>query len=198
MRLPAALARFLTVVWALWFVAAVAYAQTAQSADQPSSKSTSHPASAKPVAKSVPQKTAAKHRKSRRTTANWRKRGQQKIDADRATEIQQALIRERYLSGMPSGVWDDATQKAMQRYQGDNGWQNKSTPDARALIKLGLGPDHQHLLNPESAMTTTAQPEARRTGAATTPAPPVPAASAPVRSAVPAPSPDPASLPPHK
>jgi hypothetical protein len=186
LRLPAALARFLTVVWALWFVAAVAYAQT-QSADQPSSKSTSHPASAKPVAKSLPQKTAAKHRKSRRTTANWRKRGQQKIDADRATEIQQALIRERYLSGMPSGVWDDATQKAMQRYQGDNGWQNKSTPDARALIKLGLGPGHQHLLNPESAMTTTAQPEARRTGAATTPAPPVPA-----------PSPDPASLPPHK
>ena len=98
------------------------------------------------------------------STASWRTRGQQKIDADRATEIQQALIRERYLSGMPSGVWDDATEKAMQRYQGDNGWQNKSTPDARALIKLGLGPDRQHLLNPESAMTTGAQPEGRSRG----------------------------------
>jgi len=55
-------------------------------------------------------------------------------------------------------VWNDATQQAMQRYQADNNWQSKTTPDARALIKLGLGPDHQHLLNPESAMTS--QPQA--------------------------------------
>jgi hypothetical protein len=190
LRLPAAWARWLTVVGVLWLVAAAGHSQTTQGADQPSSKSTSPAASAKPAAKSVPQKTATKHRKSRRATASWRTRGQQKIDADRATEIQQALIRERYLSGMPSGVWDDATEKAMQRYQGDNGWQNKSTPDARALIKLGLGPDRQHLLNPESAMTTAAQPEARSAGAATT------APSAP--SSVPAPSRDPASLPPNK
>jgi hypothetical protein len=186
LRLPAALARFLTVVGVLWLVPALAHAQTTSSAGQPSSPSTSHPVSAKPGAKSIPQKTAAKHRKSRRTTANWRKRGQQKIDADRATEIQQALIRERYLSGMPSGVWDDATEKAMQRYQGDNGWQNKSTPDARALIKLGLGPDRQHLLNPESAMTTS-QPEKQPSAGESTTAP----------SPVPAPSTDPASFPPH-
>jgi hypothetical protein len=42
----------------------------------------------------------------------------------------------------------------MQRYQADHGWQTKVTPDARALIKLGLGPDHEHLLNPETAMTS--------------------------------------------
>ncbi len=42
----------------------------------------------------------------------------------------------------------------MQKYQADNGWQSKTTPDARALIKMGLGPDHDHLLNPESAMTS--------------------------------------------
>jgi len=30
----------------------------------------------------------------------------------------------------------------------------EESPDARALIKLGLGPSHDHLLNPESAMTT--------------------------------------------
>jgi hypothetical protein len=56
-------------------------------------------------------------------------------------------------------VWNDATQQAMQKYQADNNWQSKTTPDARALIKLGLGPDHEHLLNPESAMTS--QPQAR-------------------------------------
>jgi hypothetical protein len=41
----------------------------------------------------------------------------------------------------------------MQRYQADQGWQSKTTPDSRALIKLGLGPSHDHLLNPENAMT---------------------------------------------
>jgi hypothetical protein len=42
----------------------------------------------------------------------------------------------------------------MRRYQADHGWQSKEVPDARALISLGLGPSHDHLLNPESAMTT--------------------------------------------
>ncbi|MGA9793432.1 MAG: peptidoglycan-binding protein [Terriglobales bacterium] len=83
-----------------------------------------------------------------------RKRGQQVVDSDRAREIQEALIRERYMQGEPTGSWDDSTQAAMQRYQADQGWQSKTTPDSRALIKLGLGPSHDHLLNPESAMTT--------------------------------------------
>jgi hypothetical protein len=84
--------------------------------------------------------------------------GQQKIDPQRAREIQTALIREHYLTGKASGVWDDTSEKAMQKFQADNGWQSKTTPDSRALIKLGLGPDHQHLLNPESAMTSTPPP----------------------------------------
>ena len=48
----------------------------------------------------------------------------------------------------------------MRRYQADHGWQSKTVPDSRALIKLGLGPSKDHLLNPESAMTTT--PDAPR------------------------------------
>ncbi len=86
--------------------------------------------------------------------------GQQKIDATRAREIQEALIREHYLDGDPTGVWDAKSQSAMQRYQADNGWQTKSIPDSRALIKMGLGPNHDHLLNPETAMTS--EPEALR------------------------------------
>jgi hypothetical protein len=58
------------------------------------------------------------------------------------------------MEGEPTGEWDAATQAAMQRYQADQGWQSRTTPDSRALIKLGLGPSHAHLLNPESAMTT--------------------------------------------
>ena len=83
-----------------------------------------------------------------------KKRGQQAIDSTRARQIQTALIRERYMQGEPSGSWDSATQAAMKRYQADQGWQSKQIPDSRALIKLGLGPSHDHLLNPESAMTS--------------------------------------------
>lgn len=100
-----------------------------------------------------------KSKKSRKSASS--RHGQQKIDPVRSREIQEALIREHYLDGTASGTWDAKSQSAMQRYQADNGWQSKSVPDSRALIKMGLGPDHEHLLNPESAMTS--QPEARRT-----------------------------------
>jgi hypothetical protein len=96
----------------------------------------------------------ARHGRSKGKTKS-RKRGQQAIDSARARQIQEALIREHYLQGGPSGNWDSETQSAMQRYQVDQGWQSKTIPDARALIKLGLGPSPEHLLNPESAMTTS-------------------------------------------
>ena len=76
-----------------------------------------------------------------------RLRGQQTIDPNRATEIQQALIREHYLSGEPTGQWDSATVAAMQKYQADQGWQTKLMPDSRAIKKLGLGPDYSNAIN---------------------------------------------------
>jgi hypothetical protein len=68
--------------------------------------------------------------------------GQRAIDSNRAAEIQNALIRQKYLKGTPSGQWDNETQVAMRQYQSDHGWQTKLTPDSRALISLGLGPNH--------------------------------------------------------
>jgi hypothetical protein len=97
-------------------------------------------------------------RSSRKKSA--RVRGQQKIDSERAQAIQEALIREHYLSGEATGTWNQSSEEAMRRYQADNGWQSKTVPDARALIKLGLGPSKDHLLNPDSAMTTV--PDAPR------------------------------------
>jgi len=68
--------------------------------------------------------------------------GQRTIDSDRASEIQNALIKQKYLAGAPSGQWDAQTQVAMRQYQSDHGWQTKLMPDSRALISLGLGPNH--------------------------------------------------------
>jgi hypothetical protein len=110
------------------------------SASTTKSASATHPAS------------SSHHSSRRRRSA--RVRGQKKIDADRARTIQEALIRAHYLSGEPTGTWNQASEDAMRRYQGDHGWQTKEVPDSRALISLGLGPSKDHLLNPESAMTT--------------------------------------------
>jgi hypothetical protein len=115
-------------------------------------------------------------------------RGQQKIDAERAQSIQEALIREHYLTGEATGKWNQACEDAMRRYQGDHGWQTKTVPDSRALIKLGLGPSKDHLLNPESAMTTG--PDAPRatslTPASHSVGPAVPVSKTPTAEPVPA------------
>lgn len=73
--------------------------------------------------------------------------GQQAIEPARVTEIQQALIREHYLSGEPNGEWNTETVTAMQKFQADQGWQTKLMPDSRALKKLGLGPDYSTAIN---------------------------------------------------
>lgn len=84
--------------------------------------------------------------------------GQRGIDPDRAREIQTALIKQNYLTGTPSGQWDSETQNAMLKYQADHGWQTKLTPDSRALIKLGLGPDHNAAANTTTASTAQEDP----------------------------------------
>ena len=60
------------------------------------------------------------------------------IPAERATEIQNALIKRGYLDGPPSGQWDDKTQDAMREFQADNGIQANGQPSAHSLKKLGV------------------------------------------------------------
>jgi hypothetical protein len=76
-----------------------------------------------------------------------RAKGQQAIDPERVTQIQQALIREHYMTGEADGKWEGTTVTAMQKYQADHGWQTKLMPDSRALEKLGLGPDYSNAIN---------------------------------------------------
>lgn len=68
------------------------------------------------------------------------------IQPERVQEIQQALIREGYLRGDATGQWDSQTHEAMQRYQTDHGFPNTGLPEAKSLMKLGLG---SHPLAPE-------------------------------------------------
>jgi hypothetical protein len=153
---------FSTLLCLAWTALATAQTQTPappatppQASPAPAKKkSTTLHASTKTSARTSTHASAQKS-KSSRSKRSAKKRGQQAIDSARTREIQQALIREHYLQGQPTGAWDTSTQAAMQRYQQDHGWQSKTTPDARALITLGLGPSHDRLLNPESAMTTT-------------------------------------------
>jgi hypothetical protein len=101
---------------------------------------------------------SAKHSHHKRK-ASWKKKGQQGINSERATQIQQALIREKYLTGEPTGSWDARTQAALVKYQADNGWQSKVVPDSRALIKLGLGPNYSaELLNAPPKTSSVSAP----------------------------------------
>ena len=160
-RRGARMRRWLGAACALALVCAWAWprpalAQVAATAVKPASNSGGDKAA--PTAKS---KTTVAHKSNSKRSSSHRSgkrkataRGQQKIDPQRAQEIQEALIREHYLGGEAAGTWNQSSEDAMRRYQADHGWQSKTVPDARALISLGLGPSHDHLLNPESAMTT--------------------------------------------
>jgi len=162
----------------------------------PTKKTASSPTHRKPASSahssssnsSSVKKTSSKS-SGKRSSRRKRVRGQQKIDSDRARSIQEALIREHYLKGEPTGTWNQASEDAMRKYQADHGWQSKVTPDSRALISLGLGPSKDHLLNPESAMTTVPdvpKSEALSTSSHATPAapnPPLPVSSSPTPAA---------------
>ncbi len=169
-------------IFALMFTFAFTSTAIGSSASKTDSTKSKTPKSGT-KARTVTRKASAKTRStSGRSTSRRKKsgklRGQQKIDSDRAQKIQEALIREHYLSGEPTGTWTPESEAAMRRYQADNGWQNKTVPDSRALIKLGLGPSKDHLLNPESAMTTV--PDAPKAESLPTTSNSAPASATPV------------------
>ncbi|HMK21550.1 MAG TPA: peptidoglycan-binding domain-containing protein [Terriglobales bacterium] len=139
-----------------------------ESTKKPTSHKSSSPAHHSPSTKhsSASKSSSSAHsvsHKGKKSRKSYH-RGQQKIDGSRTVQIQEALIKQHYLNGKPSGKWDATTEEALRSYQADNGWQNKTVPDSRALIKLGLGPSHDHLLNPESAMTTGTEPRSPAAG----------------------------------
>lgn len=133
------LKRLLAVAFAVLLAAGVVvYAAAAASprkkSTRPASRATQH--SVRPA--------AAKQHTGKRAGKRWRRfrraRGQRAPEPARIQEIQRALIDRGYLSGPPSGKWDETSIAAMRRFQQANGLDESGKFDAPSLIKLGLGP----------------------------------------------------------
>lgn len=92
--------------------------------------------------------TASRHHKSthhRRYAKSRRHRSSRhaatlRIPSQRASQIQQALIKAGDLHEEPTGKWDSNTREAMKQYQHANGFAATGLPDAKSLMKMGLGP----------------------------------------------------------
>ncbi|MGH9435111.1 MAG: peptidoglycan-binding domain-containing protein [Terriglobia bacterium] len=82
----------------------------------------------------------------RRVVAHRRRMAGLEIPPARAQQIQQALIQDGDYRGLPTGRWDSQTRAAMRLYQHKNGFQATGLPDAKSLMKMGLGP---HPLPPQ-------------------------------------------------
>ena len=78
--------------------------------------------------------------KAKQAAAARRRRALLRPEPERIQEIQQALVQAGYLKAQPNGRWDDQTREAMRRYQADHGFPVTGLPEARSLMKLGLGP----------------------------------------------------------
>lgn len=87
----------------------------------------------------------------------------QHLEPGRVEEIQKALASAGYLQGEPSGTWDDATRAAMRRYQTNNGFPATGLPEAKSLMKLGLGP-HPLPADVASASAAASSPDPSKTG----------------------------------
>ena len=119
------------VAAALWILPRQASASDTAKKDIPAARTAS--------SKTTLHRKSSTHRTSRRRS-NYRARlSHLQLERERIEEIQQALIREGYLASEPTGKWDDATRSAMRRYQDKNGFKATGLPEAKSLMKLGLG-----------------------------------------------------------
>jgi Putative peptidoglycan binding domain len=123
-------------------------------------------ASSKSSASHAARRTATVHsakrrsRKSRPLTAAQRL-ARLHLAPERVSEIQQALNREGYLKEEPNGQWDARTREAMQRYQTAQGFPATGLPEAKSLMKLGLG-SHPLPADLDPSLAHAATPEAGR------------------------------------
>ncbi len=90
----------------------------------------------KKKAKAVTGKGRSQTRSAARVTGPPR---QAAPSNERYREIQEALAKKGYLSTAPNGVWDQSSQEAMKKFQGDQNLDSTGKLTSRSIIALGLG-----------------------------------------------------------
>lgn len=99
-----------------------------------------HKTSMKAGAKTKRARKVTRFGANSRRMSHKRRLAQIHLQPERVKEIQQALFGSGYLKEEPNGAWDDQTRAAMRRYQSENGFPPTGLPEAKSLMKLGLGP----------------------------------------------------------
>lgn len=122
------------------------------------------------------KKASAKKRRHRKEPFR-RRLARLKLQPERVQEIQQALVTAGYLNQEPNGKWDDSTRNAMRQFQQDHGFPSTGLPEAKSLMKLGLGPhplpdelDPTAQVRPPTEPLATAAEPAAQTRSSTAPA----------------------------
>lgn len=93
-----------------------------------------------PARRQAGRKNTRASLKGKRRVSSRQRLAQLRLQPERTAEIQRALIQAGYLKEEPTGRWDDQTRAAMIRYQTDHGFPTTGFPEAKSLMKLGLGP----------------------------------------------------------
>ena len=112
------------VFFAVFSLAAPAFARQTAASPTTANRSTS-------------RKVSAKTRSARKRRP--RQRAQTAPTPARISEIQSALAAQGTYKGQPNGKWDNATAQAMKDYQSAHGLTPTGKLDALTLQKLGLG-----------------------------------------------------------
>lgn len=124
---------FVLVAFGLWILPP--RVTTAESAKEAKKTTQAHTAK-----KATHHRKTSRHYVHRRRSTYRYRLSRLRLQPERIQEIQQALIRKGFLKQEANGKWDSATREAMRNYQQANGFEVTGLPEAKALMKLGLGP----------------------------------------------------------
>jgi peptidoglycan hydrolase-like protein with peptidoglycan-binding domain len=166
--------------FALLTVAALVWSASALAATKKAVKEL--PRKPSPQKRSATRANASKTsgKTTRKASARWRRHrkepfrsrlARQKLQPERIEEIQRGLIQAGYLNQEPNGKWDDSTRQAMRSFQHAHGFPETGLPEAKSLMKLGLGP---HPLPEELDPTAQASAKAQSLAAPGAPIDPPP------------------------
>jgi peptidoglycan hydrolase-like protein with peptidoglycan-binding domain len=100
--------------------------------------------------------SGGKARRAKSSRRSGRQRGQKAPDAQRITQIQQALAKDGSFAGTPNGKWDVSTVEGMKKFQAAHGLNPSGKLDAKTLQQLGLGSDTAGIAPPLPPISSTA------------------------------------------